>query len=33
MRISREYRLWPVYARDAALIYAPGRDEATGEPN
>lgn len=32
MRISREYRLWPVYARDAAMIYATGRDEATGEP-
>ena len=27
MRISREYRLWPVYARDAAMIYMPGRDE------
>lgn len=32
MRISREYRLWPVYARDAAMIYATGLDEATGEP-
>ena len=21
MRISREYRVWPVYARDAAMIY------------
>ncbi|MBV8346516.1 MAG: hypothetical protein JOZ49_02960 [Mycolicibacterium sp.] len=32
MRISREYRVWPLYARDAALIYALARDEATGEP-
>ena len=32
MRISREYRVWPVYARDAAMIYAPGRDEATNAP-
>lgn len=32
MRISREYRLWPLYARDAAMIYATGRDEATGGP-
>ena len=31
MRISREYRLWPVYARGAAMIYTPGRDEATNE--
>nr|WP_260860836.1 hypothetical protein [Mycobacterium tilburgii] len=29
MRISREYRVWPVYARGAAMIYALGRDEAT----
>jgi len=32
MRISREYRLWPVYARETVMIYAPGRDEVTGEP-
>ena len=32
MRISREYRVWPVYAHDAAMIYTPGRDEATGAP-
>ena len=32
MRISREYRAWPVYAYDAAMIYTPGRDEATGAP-
>ena len=32
MRISREYRLWPVYARDAAMIYMPGRDETTSAP-
>ena len=32
MRISREYRVWPVYARDAAMIYMPGRDEATSAP-
>jgi hypothetical protein len=32
MRISREYRVWPVYARGAAMIYAPGRDEATNTP-
>ena len=29
MRISREYRVWPVYARGAAMIYTPGRDAAT----
>ena len=23
MRISREYRVWPVYARGAAMIYTP----------
>ena len=32
MRISREYRVWPVYAHDADMIYTPGRDEATGTP-
>ena len=32
MRISREYRLWPVYAREAAMIYAAGADESTGAP-
>jgi hypothetical protein len=32
MRISREYRVWPVYAHDAEMIYTPGRDEATGTP-
>src|SRR6478735_2006009 len=32
MRISREYRAWPVYARDADMIYTPGRDETTGTP-
>lgn len=31
MRISREYRLWPVYASGAAMIYVPGPDEATNE--
>ncbi|OOK65280.1 hypothetical protein BZL29_7883 [Mycobacterium kansasii] len=31
MRISREYRLWPVYASGAAMIYVPGLDEATNE--
>ena len=25
MRISREYRVWPVYAREAGMIYAVGR--------
>ena len=29
MRISREYRVWPVYARDADMVYAIGRDSAT----
>ncbi len=29
MRISREYKLWPLYARDAGLLYAVGLDEAT----
>ncbi|WP_236057320.1 hypothetical protein [Mycobacterium sp. SM1] len=32
MRISREYRVWPVYARGDAMIYALGRDEATNAP-
>ena len=32
MRISREYRAWPVYAHDADMIYTPGRDETTGAP-
>lgn len=32
MRISREYRTWPVYAHDADMIYTPGRDETTGTP-
>ena len=32
MRISREYRVWPVYAHDADMIYTPGRDETTGTP-
>lgn len=31
-RISREYRVWPIYARDAAMIYLPGRDETTTAP-
>lgn len=31
-RISREYRVWPVYARGAAMIYLPGRDEITQAP-
>lgn len=30
MRISREYRVWPLYACDAAMVYGLGRDEATG---
>lgn len=29
MRIGREYRTWPLYARDATMIYAPGYDETT----
>jgi hypothetical protein len=32
MRISREYRVWPVYAHDAAMIYLLGRDEVTTAP-
>ena len=32
MRISREYRVWPVYAREAGMIYAVGRDESTTGP-
>ena len=32
MRISREYRAWPVYIHDAGMIYTPGRDEITGAP-
>ena len=32
MRISREYRAWPAYVRDADMIYTPGRDESTGTP-
>ena len=32
MRISREYRAWPVYAHDADMIYTPDRDETTGAP-
>ena len=32
MRLSREYRAWPVYAHDADMIYTPGRDETTGAP-
>ena len=32
MRISREYRVWPLYAREANMIYAIGRDESTGQP-
>ena len=31
MRISREYKLWPIYARDGGFIYAVGLDESTGE--
>ncbi|AGB27337.1 hypothetical protein Mycsm_07243 (plasmid) [Mycobacterium sp. JS623] len=30
MRLSREFREWPVYVRDAAMIYTPTRDQATG---
>lgn len=29
MRISREYKLWPLYSRDGGFIYAVGRDENT----
>lgn len=29
MRISREYKLWPIYARNAAFIYGVGLDENT----
>jgi len=29
MRISREHKLWPIYARDGAFIYAVGLDENT----
>ncbi|WP_241474167.1 hypothetical protein [Mycolicibacterium neoaurum] len=32
MRLSREYRAWPAYVRDAAMIYTPGRNEDTGAP-
>lgn len=32
MRISREYKLWPIYARDGGLIYAVGLDETTNQP-
>jgi len=32
MRISREYRAWPAYVRDADMIYTPGREEDTGAP-
>ena len=32
MRLSREYRVWPIYVADADMIYSPGRDEATGAP-
>ncbi|WP_293003265.1 hypothetical protein [Mycobacterium sp.] len=28
-RIAREYRVWPVYADRAAMIYFPGRDQAS----
>lgn len=31
MRIGREYRTWPLYAQDAAMIFAPGCDETSGE--
>lgn len=32
MRISREYRSWPVYIRGVDMLYTPGRDETTGAP-
>ena len=32
MRISREYRLWPLYVRADAMVYAVGRDEAIRAP-
>jgi hypothetical protein len=32
MRISREYRLWPIHAGGAAMVYALPRDETTGNP-
>ncbi|EUA40279.1 putative transcriptional regulator [Mycobacterium avium subsp. avium 2285 (R)] len=32
MRISREFRSWPVYIRDTDMYYTPGRDETTGAP-
>ncbi len=32
MRIAREYRSWPVYLRDADMLYTPGRDDTTGAP-
>ncbi len=32
MRLSREFREWPVYVHDTVMIYTPTRDEATGAP-
>jgi hypothetical protein len=32
MRLSREFREWPVYVRDTVMIYTPTRDETTGAP-
>jgi hypothetical protein len=32
MRISREYRLWPIHSTGAAMVYAVPRDETTNAP-
>lgn len=32
MRLSREFRSWPVYMHGVDMIYTPGRDENTGAP-
>lgn len=32
MRLSREFRSWPVYMHGVDMIYTPGRDETTGTP-
>ena len=32
MRNSREYRVWPVSACEAGMLYAVGPDESTGDP-
>ncbi|SIJ20462.1 Uncharacterised protein [Mycobacteroides abscessus subsp. abscessus] len=32
MRISREYRAWPLYVHAGTMVYALGRDEKSGQP-